>query len=329
MAERALYLPMVGITAIVAAGLLAIGERWPRIPYWVPLLILVIPLGLRSHQRVGDWSSESALFAATVRDAPRSSLAWNNLGAAQRTAGDLQAALVSFDRAASLCPGQFLARFNAARTLRMLGQLEPAETRLRELAIASPERQDEVWLDLGQLLLLRAATIESEGQAVLARQLREEAVEQARTFAPRAEQADLAATFELIVARGEWGLERPNPAEAAFRAALEAARSHAENTGGTAAARLLEASVLDEHAAFAVATRRPELAVQNWDRAALLSANAGATVPAARRLYQAARVLLAEGQRDAAVERLRRAEGLAAGDASLLRAIRSALQQLG
>ena len=68
--------------------------------------------GWATNYRVGIWVDEVRLWTDTVAKAPRSSLAWNNLGAARRDAGDLPGAVKAIRRALELDPSNTTARFN-------------------------------------------------------------------------------------------------------------------------------------------------------------------------------------------------------------------------
>lgn len=79
MAERVLYLPLVGVAALAAAAASGVasrlgGERGRRAVIAAAVL-LAVPLAARSFARVADWRDDLTLYEATTRDAPRAALA--------------------------------------------------------------------------------------------------------------------------------------------------------------------------------------------------------------------------------------------------------------
>ncbi len=111
--ERHLYLAWVGPS-------LLLGGLWPRLHgVSVPrrlvafsTTVLVLAAGWCSARRVDLWCDEVALWTDTVRKAPQSALAWNNLGAARKDVGDVPGAATAFRRALTLNPSDRTARFN-------------------------------------------------------------------------------------------------------------------------------------------------------------------------------------------------------------------------
>jgi hypothetical protein len=73
MAERFMYLPAIGLTACVVAGLAAAG-RSLRTPMLAPaaLAILCLGLGGRTYARNFDWRTDEALARSTVATSPAS-----------------------------------------------------------------------------------------------------------------------------------------------------------------------------------------------------------------------------------------------------------------
>ncbi|MBI4913708.1 MAG: glycosyltransferase family 39 protein [Acidobacteria bacterium] len=111
--ERHLYLAWMGPS-------LVLGGLWARLEAGQGSRLLgALGAGLllggglwASQQRAALWRDEVALWSDTVVKAPLSALAWNNLGAARKEAGDIPRAAAAFRRALELDPDDRTARFN-------------------------------------------------------------------------------------------------------------------------------------------------------------------------------------------------------------------------
>jgi Flp pilus assembly protein TadD len=69
-------------------------------------------LGFATFVRVGDYSSESRLWSATVRASPENARAWNNLGYALAAEGDVTGARAAYEKALAIEPSSPRARGN-------------------------------------------------------------------------------------------------------------------------------------------------------------------------------------------------------------------------
>ena len=110
--ERQLYLAWVG-PSLLAGGLWMALRRTPAarlLP--VAGAMVLLGAGWASMRRVELWKDEVRLWRDTVQKAPDSALAWNNLGAARREAGDIPGAADAFRRAIMLDPSAPKPRFN-------------------------------------------------------------------------------------------------------------------------------------------------------------------------------------------------------------------------
>jgi tetratricopeptide (TPR) repeat protein len=255
LAERFLYLPMVGLCALAAAAIDGLRQalRKPRVVALGIAALLVVPLAIRSRVRIADWRDDRTLFAAAVETTPRSALAWNNLGFEQLEADELEAAAVSFDEALSIAPFYRSARINLATVERRRGRLGVAEALLREAARDHPEA-GEVWLALIPLLGERADALDADGRAAEARTLRAEAVDLARTQAARAEAEGAWGGAAVLRVGAAASLERLGDvpaAEAEFARAVAATdRELAEGDAVDETAQKVRAAVLFEYARF-------------------------------------------------------------------------------
>ncbi len=105
--ERLLYLPAIGFCLLLASGLAQWAAR-SQAARRAAMALALVTLGLyavRFVTRCGDWASDDALFAATVRDSPRSAKAHSNRGFTHQIAGRHVEAIESYRTALQIAPG--------------------------------------------------------------------------------------------------------------------------------------------------------------------------------------------------------------------------------
>ncbi len=127
VAERYLYLPMIGILALVGIGINKLCQ-YPKLRHitYTLFVLVIISLSIRTIIRNIDWKNEDNLWIATGKTSPSSPNAHNNLGDVYGRAGDKQAALREFQKAIELKPGYGDAYHNLANTYRELGDSDKA-----------------------------------------------------------------------------------------------------------------------------------------------------------------------------------------------------------
>jgi len=112
ISERHLYLAWVGPSFLAGSLWMALRRASTlRMASFVGGLLL-LGAGWTSQRRANLWRDEVRLWTDTVSKAPRSALAWNNLGAARRDAGDVPGAAAAFRHAIDLDPLDRKPRFN-------------------------------------------------------------------------------------------------------------------------------------------------------------------------------------------------------------------------
>ena len=127
MAERYLYLPILGILVIAGLGFekLTRSIKFKQITYILFVAVLIL-LSVRTIIRNIDWKNEDNLWIATGKTSPSSPNTHNNLGDVYGRNGDKQAALKEFQRAIELKPNYGDAYHNLANTYAELGQPDKA-----------------------------------------------------------------------------------------------------------------------------------------------------------------------------------------------------------
>lgn len=106
LAERFLYLPLVGISLAIAVPLGRLLPGSNRNKLWGYLLItgLLVFYGVRSIQRNKDWYDDYTLWSSTVRTSPESPRAHFALGEVYYKRGDYPLAIDEYQKALALNP---------------------------------------------------------------------------------------------------------------------------------------------------------------------------------------------------------------------------------
>lgn len=139
VAERYLYLPILGILVVVVSGLITLSQklRLKWLDYTSITLILIL-FTIRTIIRNIDWQNEDNLWIATGKTSPSSPNTHNNLGDVYGRWGDKQAALREFQTAIALKPNYGDAYHNLANTYRELGEKEKALENYKKAAEFNP-----------------------------------------------------------------------------------------------------------------------------------------------------------------------------------------------
>ena len=101
MADRFMYVPMIGILLIVAWGVPALAERRTVQGSWLTAaaLALVAASAIAARAQVAHWEDSVILWQHATRVTPESYIAHENLGQALRERGQLDEAKASYERA--------------------------------------------------------------------------------------------------------------------------------------------------------------------------------------------------------------------------------------
>ncbi len=338
MAERVLYLPMAGLSAVFAAIMVKLAEIIMPIPRRmlaaasVMVIIVAIPLAIRSALRVSDWRDDLTLFRATVEVAPRSTMAWNNLGVQQMNRGDYEEAIQSFQHAVGIYPGYIAAWVNQAMALRNDGKLAASEKLLRKMIREFPKEVD-IQVMLIEILTKHADKLSAEDLKEEAAVLRREAVTRGNALAAekaQEEQFGMESTLLLMVAQNLALLGDDREAEKVFDAAISAAESEISEGGAVPEVGLdLKANALGTFAWFLDKTNRPLEAAEQFINARKFAERAGKEALAARMEIRAGQALLKTSQFDAALEALHHAVNMAGDEPEIKKQAYDALLTAG
>ena len=283
MAERLLYLPMAGVAAIAGSALVLLAGRifpgrFNTAAVVVLGLLVLSPLAVRSRARVPDWKTDTTLFEATVRDYPRSFLAWYNLSVERLEAGDAAGALAAVDRCLALRPKFLPARLTRSAVFKRQGDLDRAIEILREAEQDHPGHRA-VRFRLVPALAARAEELAAAGDGPGAEALYREIVETASGALygdGGLDQPGIKALYLMHRAEGLWKLGRIADAGEGFRAAVAEAGSEAEgNRSIREAVSGIAAVVLAREGEFLLQNGSAVEAVDRFRQAATLSREAG------------------------------------------------------
>jgi protein O-mannosyl-transferase len=108
MADRFMYVPMIGILVMVAWGVPALVERrgLPAGPFAAAALTLVAVCAIAARAQAAHWEDSVMLWQHATRVTPESYIAHENLGQALRERGQLDEAKASYERALANAPSR-------------------------------------------------------------------------------------------------------------------------------------------------------------------------------------------------------------------------------
>lgn len=194
IADRYFYLPSVGLFgffAVLFSRLATGGGSRRALAAWIFLIAVVALLGVRAHDRAGDWASDFTLWQTAVEVEPDNPLALSNLGFAYFSRGDQETAVSYYKQALEQDPSFMAALINlAAAQHNNLGQTDEAIKTLKRAIELNSDSVSPLYnlavvyyntgdLQMAYIYVLEAMLIdpESERLADFARHLREKARE--------------------------------------------------------------------------------------------------------------------------------------------------------
>ncbi|SRR5579875_24262 len=170
MAERFLYLPMVGLCGCAVLGLKWLaGHRAPPRAVWTGVAVLCLALGARTYIRNMDWRDGLALWSSAVEVNPTAARAHHNLGyELEQIPGRLPDAVAEYRTALRIRPDYPEAYYSLGNALLRMGRL-PEATAAFQSAVKLAPQYAEAHNNLGGVLLQsgRFADAIGEFQAAL------------------------------------------------------------------------------------------------------------------------------------------------------------------
>jgi len=140
--DRYMYVPMVGLSIMVAWGVAEVVTRWPRLRRWAPALGIAacLAMAVRTSLQTMYWRESEALFRHAVEMDSQNDLAWNYLGGAIMEAYPERAfeAVSCYRAALRIRPETADTRSNLAGALCQSGRLEEGIAEYREAIRIDP-----------------------------------------------------------------------------------------------------------------------------------------------------------------------------------------------
>jgi tetratricopeptide (TPR) repeat protein len=106
VADRFMYVPMIGLLIVISWGVPELLARWRPVWRFLPAAAagLVVASATAARAQVEHWSDSVMLWEHATRVTPDSYIAFENLGQALRERGRLEEAAVDYQRALALAP---------------------------------------------------------------------------------------------------------------------------------------------------------------------------------------------------------------------------------
>jgi tetratricopeptide (TPR) repeat protein len=165
MADRYVYVPLIGLTIIVAWGLPDALGRWrgSRAALAVAACAALIAMTLVTARQIAYWGNERALFQHAIDVTRENYVAHTNVGVALHVEGNLGEAMRHYREAERLRPNYEVVQYNLGLALAQQGRPDSAEIHLREAVRLRPNYPD-ARNNLGILLAMQNRLPEAETQ---------------------------------------------------------------------------------------------------------------------------------------------------------------------
>jgi tetratricopeptide (TPR) repeat protein len=208
MADRYLYLPMIGAGAVVGYGIVLLRQRsgkYRSLLYSILILSLLM-LSSFSFQRAGAWRDSLTLWSDAVAKEPNSDKAWEVVAGAYVDAGRKSEARQAYERGLALNPSNTELLSGLGDLYTEAGQLGQGYALLRRLLDIKPTYVTG-WASLGNNYLKGKRFVEAEQAYQRAQELQPEAIQVVKLLANLAfvqgyyDQAGK--YYELAEAKGE------------------------------------------------------------------------------------------------------------------------------
>ena len=177
-ADRYTYIPMIGISLVLAWGMAEAWERWPGGRTALAVLSFVVCSGwvAATWLNVQYWRNSLTLFRHAIEVTDENYIAYNNLGVALRQAGEFPEAIANFESAVRIRPEEAEAQDNFGEALLVAGRTPEAIAHI-EAALRVRPGFMKAHVDLASAMIGEGRMDEAASQYRLAIQLQPESDE--------------------------------------------------------------------------------------------------------------------------------------------------------
>lgn len=177
-ADRYTYVPMIGISIVVAWGAAEVFERrrWGKTPLAVLGTVVCASWAAVTWRDLGYWQNSVSLFRHALEVTDGNYIAYNNLGVALREDGRIGDAIMPFEEAVTLRPQAPDIQDNLGEALLASGRIDEAIPHLSEAVRLRPDFA-KAHVDLGSAMIQSGRAGEAEAQYRRALQLQPESAE--------------------------------------------------------------------------------------------------------------------------------------------------------
>lgn len=161
IAERALFLPSLGICFLITIGFHQLCISMNRQMNIICLILLIITYVGRSIQRSSDWKNEEVLFKSGLDVCPLNAKVHYNIAKNAADNGNRDLAIKEYTEAINLHTHYDQAMNNLANILKDIGQLEEAENLLQTAIHIRPDFAA-AWMNLGIVQSSKGKVTEAE-----------------------------------------------------------------------------------------------------------------------------------------------------------------------
>lgn len=153
MADRYMYLPMIGLLVVIAWGVPELISNWRynRLLIGVSAIIAVVILSLVAWKQTGYWNNSISLWSHAINVTKSNPVAHYNLGAAFKTNNETNQAIHHYRKALAINPIQAEVYMSLGLALDETGQTEEVLTCFQKAALLDPEN-DQTQYNIGTLL---------------------------------------------------------------------------------------------------------------------------------------------------------------------------------
>lgn len=143
MADRYMYIPLIGLSVIIAWGVPDLMAKWRyrRIGLSISAGGLISAFLICTYFQVQHWRNSITLFERAVKSTSSNYVAHNRLGVALSNQGKIQEALYHYSKAIQIKPNYATAHYDMAIDLASLGRLSEAVKHFKETIRFNPNHR--------------------------------------------------------------------------------------------------------------------------------------------------------------------------------------------